>query len=80
MNSIRLFLARLSFRTGVMVLVACAVCYAVSFAQFLLPISVALKGTLWVVFFGLAKTFQYAGLTIIGAEGVRRLRRRFRRA
>ena len=46
-----------------------------SFVQMLLPLSVGMKSVLWVVLFGLAKTFQYAGLTIIGAEGVRRLRK-----
>ena len=44
-----------------------------------LPISTGLKGTLWVILFGLAKTFQYGGLTILGVEGVRRLKRVFRK-
>lgn len=42
----------------------------------LLPISTALKGTLWFWLFGFAKLFQYAGLTIIGVEGVKRLKMR----
>ena len=45
-----------------------------SFAQMALPISVALKGTLWVILFGLAKATQYTALLILGKEGVRRLR------
>ena len=39
----------------------------------LLPISVAAKGILWTVLFGLAKTCQYGGLTILGVEGYKRL-------
>lgn len=39
-----------------------------------LDISYSLKGILWVVFFGLAKTFQYAGLTIIGVDGIKKLK------
>ncbi len=45
----------------------------------LLPISAALKGTLWVVFFGLAKTAQYGGLLILGVEGVKRVKAALRR-
>ena len=39
-----------------------------------LDISYTLKGILWVVFFGLAKTFQYSGLAIIGVDGIKRLK------
>ena len=69
------WLGGLSFRTGVIVLVICAICYVISFAQAALPISLAAKGTLWVIFFGLAKAFQYAGLLILGKEGWKKLRR-----
>ena len=72
------WLSALTFRTGLVVLGLCVACYVISFAQALLPISYACKGALWVIFFGLAKTFQYSGILIIGKEGVRRLRRRFR--
>lgn len=68
------WLAGLSFRTGVTVLLLCIPFYILSFAQALLPISVAAKGVLWTVLFGLAKTFQYGGLTILGGEGVKRLK------
>jgi hypothetical protein len=44
-----------------------------------LPISVEMKGVLWFVLFGMAKTFQYGGLTILGVDGVRRLKERFKR-
>ena len=40
-----------------------------SFAQFLLPISATAKGVLFTILFGLAKTCQYGGLTILGVEG-----------
>ena len=51
----------------------------VPFAQMSLPISSTMKWVLWVVLFGGAKTTQYAGLTILGVEGVKRLKRAIRR-
>ncbi len=68
-------LQSLSFRTGVIVLLCCIPFYALSFAQMLLPISTTAKGILWAVLFGLAKTCQYGGLTILGVEGYNRLKR-----
>lgn len=76
---IQAFLHRFSFRTGVIVLALCVPCYIISFAQMALPISASAKGVLWFIFFGLAKTFQYGGLTIIGVEGVKRLKDYFRK-
>ena len=76
---IKEFLRRLSFRTGVIVLALCVPFYILSFAQMALPLSAYAKGVLWFVLFGLAKTFQYAGLTIVGVEGIKKLRRKFRR-
>ena len=70
------WLAGFSFRTGLIVLGVCVLFYILSFAQMLLPISSALKATLWFWLFGLAKLFQYSGLAIIGVEGVKRLRMR----
>ena len=64
------WLGRLSFRTGIAVAALCAICYIVSFAQILLPISATMKGVLWTVFFGLAKTFQYTALIILGTAGL----------
>lgn len=72
-------LSRLSFRTGVVVLAMCIPCYILSLAQMALPISPSAKGVLWAIFFGLAKTAQYGGLTILGTEGLRRLRERFKK-
>lgn len=71
---IQAFLKRFSFRTGVIVVALCVPCYIFSFAQAALPISTATKGVLWFIFFGLAKTFQYGGLTILGVEGVKRIK------
>lgn len=71
---IQAFLKRFSFRTGVVVLALCIPCYIISFAQMALPISAAAKGVLWFVFFGLAKTFQYGGLTILGVDGIKRVK------
>ncbi|MCM1320449.1 MAG: hypothetical protein NC217_08755 [Muribaculaceae bacterium] len=76
---IKVWLASLSYRTGIAVLIACVTFYIISFAQMLLPISVVAKGTLWVIFFGLAKTAQYSALLILGKAGIDSLRRRFRR-
>ena len=78
-RSIRTWLQSLSFRTGVIVLLCCIPFYILSFAQMLLPISAAAKGILWTVLFGMAKTCQYGGLTILGVEGYRRLKDMFRR-
>lgn len=78
-KSIQQFLSRFSFRTGVIVLAMCVPCYIISFAQMALPISAALKGVLWFIFFGLAKTFQYGGLSILGVEGAKRLKKMFKK-
>ena len=74
----RTWLQSLSFRTGVIVLLSCIPFYILSFAQMLLPISTTAKGVLWAVLFGLAKTCQYGGLTILGVEGYKRLKNRFK--
>ena len=71
---IKLWLQSLSFRTGVIVLLCCIPFYVLSFAQMLLPISAAAKGVLWTVLFGMAKTCQYGGLTILGVEGYQHLK------
>ena len=73
-GQVKNFLSRLSFRSGVVLVILCVICYIVSFAQMLLPISVAAKGVLWIVFFGLAKTFQYSALAVLGVEGVKRVK------
>ena len=64
----------MSFETGVIVLLACIPFYILSFAQMALPISATAKGVLWALFFGMAKTAQYGGITILGAEGIRRIK------
>lgn len=68
----------MSFRTGVITLGLCIPFYILSFAQMALPISLTAKSALWVVLFGMAKTFQYAGIAILGAEGLKRIKKRFR--
>lgn len=77
--SIKRWLQGLSFRTGVIVLALCVPCYILSFAQMALPISTEAKGALWVILFGMAKTFQYGGLTILGVEGYKRVKSWFKR-
>lgn len=78
-SKLKTWLSKLSFRTGVIVLLCCIPCYILSFAQMALPISVELKGALWFILFGMAKTFQYGGLSILGVEGVRRLKEKFKK-
>ena len=73
-EKVKRWLQSLSFRTGVIVLLCCIPFYILSFAQMLLPISAAAKGVLWTVLFGMAKTCQYGGLTILGVEGYNRLK------
>ena len=74
LEKVKTWLAGLSFRTGIILIIVCVVCYVISFAQMLLPISVATKGVLWVIFFGLAKTFQYSGLAVLGTAGITRIK------
>lgn len=57
--SIKSYLQKLSFRTGVIVLLMCIPFYILSFVQVFFPVSTATKGILFTVFFGLAKSFQY---------------------
>ena len=78
-HKLRTWLQSLSFSTGVIVLLCCIPFYILSFAQMLLPISVTAKGVLWTILFGLAKTCQYGGLTILGVEGYKRLKNKFKR-
>lgn len=73
-ETVKRWLQSLSFRTGVIVLLCCIPFYILSFAQMLLPISAAAKGVLWTILFGLAKTCQYGGLTILGVDGYNRLK------
>lgn len=79
LNKLKLWLSKLSFRTGIVVLALCVPFYIISFAQMALPITTSAKGVLWVIFFGLAKTAQYGGLTILGAEGLKRLKAHWQR-
>lgn len=78
MEKIKDWLKKLSFKTGAIVLALCIPFYILSFAQMSLDISYTMKGILWVVFFGLAKTFQYAGLAILGIEGFKRIKLLFK--
>ena len=78
-SKVKKWLQSLSFKTGAIVLLCCIPFYILSFAQMLLPISATAKGILWTVLFGLAKTCQYGGLTILGVEGYKRLKNKFRK-
>ncbi|MBR4267688.1 MAG: hypothetical protein IKQ46_16750 [Bacteroidales bacterium] len=79
-KKIKEFLQGLSFKTGVIVLSLCIPFYILSFYQATFDsLSAQTKGVLWVILFGLAKTFQYGGLTILGAEGIKRLKAKFKK-
>ncbi len=74
---IKSWLQALSFKTGVIVLALCIPFYILSFAQMAIPseyLSLEAKGILWIILFGLAKTFQYGGITILGVEGYKRVK------
>ena len=73
-DSVKKWLSGLSFKTGVFVLASCLIFYGLSFAAFLLPVPYAVKGVLWAVFFGMAKTAQYSGLLILGKAGIQRVK------
>ena len=71
---LRLWLAGLSFRTGVAVACCCLLCYSLSFGQMLLPVSAETKVILWTILFGLAKALQYSAIAILGKSGITRLK------
>ncbi|MCR5313395.1 MAG: hypothetical protein K6E54_07105 [Bacteroidaceae bacterium] len=74
---IKTWLQSLSFRTGVIVLIMCVCFYILSFAQAFIPseyLSAEAKVVLWTVLFGMAKTCQYGGLTIVGVEGYKKIK------
>lgn len=77
-DKIRAGLGKLSFSVGIVILLSCIPFYILSFAQMALPISNYAKGALWVLLFGMAKACQYAGITIVGVEGFKRLKQKFR--
>lgn len=77
--SIKSKLQKLSFRTGVIVLLMCIPFYILSFVQVFFPVSTTTKGVLFTIFFGLAKSFQYSGIAILGKEGYKRVKGYFKR-
>ena len=79
LQRLKTFLSKLSFRVGVIFLAICILCYIISFAQMALPISATAKFWLWFSFFGLAKATQYTALTIVGINGVQRIKMYFKR-
>ena len=77
--SIKSYLQKLSFCTGVIVLLMCIPFYILSFVQVFFPVSTATKGILFTIFFGLAKSFQYSGIAILGKEGYKQVKGYFKR-
>lgn len=78
-SRLKSWLGKFSFKTGAVILCCAIPLYIISFAQAFLPISTKAKGILWVIFFGLAKLAQYTGLTILGAEGIKRIKKYFKK-
>lgn len=79
MKGFKRWLSSLSYKTGLAVAGFCVICYIISFAQMVLPFSVAIKGVLWTLFFGLAKAAQYSAIIILGKAGVDRIRKYFKK-
>jgi len=77
LQSAKEWLQSLSFKTGVAVAGFCIIFFILSFRPMLLPISIAVKGTLWAVFYGLAKASQYTAILILGKTGIEKLKKRF---
>lgn len=73
-------LSKLSYKTGVAVLASCLIFYAASGVAVLVAGDWKKAGLWFVIFFGLAKTCQYGGLTILGVDGYKRLKSRLRRS
>ena len=73
-EAIKLFLSRLSFRTGVFLLAMCVVFHILAFAQALLPYSAGTKAIVGIALIGVAKTTQYSGLAIVGTKGWQRIK------
>jgi phosphoglycolate phosphatase len=87
-KKIEYWLSKLSFRTGVIVLAMYAVCILIAFFPVIpwikdwwvfTAMSPYVKGLWWTAWFGLAHVFKYAGITILGIEGCKRLRAYFKR-
>lgn len=76
--SIKTKLGKSAFKIGLILLGFCILFYILSFAQMLLPISVTAKGVLWFILFGMAKTFQYTAIVIMGADGMLKLKKMWR--
>lgn len=79
LEKVRSWLSRLSFRTGVIVLVLCVILHVAAFVPLAFDLSAQFKAIWWFWCFGAAKATQYTGLAIVGAEGVKRLRRYFKK-
>ena len=78
-STIKKRLQSLSFKTGLIILALCIPFYLLSFAQMALDMSYTMKSVLWIIFFGLAKTFQYTGILILGVEGWKRVKSWFKK-
>lgn len=87
-DRIKLWLSKLSFRTGVIVLALCVLSFAIAFLPIIPGIkdwslmswmNPYVKGIWWTTWWAIAHVFKYAGLTILGIEGYKRLKAFFKR-
>lgn len=74
LERIKTFLKGLSMRTGIILLVVCLLLYAASAIQAFLPLDKSTKGILFIIFFGLAKVFQYSAIAVLGVKGWQKLK------
>lgn len=87
-EKIKLWLSKLSFRTGVIVLALCVLCYIIAFIP-IIPcvnewglvswMNPYVKGLWWTAWIGLAHVFKYSCIAILGVEGFKRVKAFFRR-
>ena len=74
LERIKSFFKRLSTRTGVILLIVCILLYLASGIQALLPLEESTKGILFIIFFGLAKVFQYSAIAVLGVKGWQKIK------
>lgn len=73
-EKIKTALSKLSFRTGLILLVICLLFHGVAISLFAIPLEGEIKALLITISFALAKIFQYSAIAILGVKGVMRIK------
>lgn len=73
-QKIKTALSKLSFRTGLILLVLCLLFHGVAVGFFTIPLEGETKALLITISFALAKIFQYSAVAILGVRGVMRVK------